>query len=126
MIPYPDGERARFPVLFLLPLSLSLTTESGFPSVDSETAASAVRNLNGVLVSGRPLSIAFQQDTESTARLGDPDSLQSMIREPPRGREPDRGMNSTDAISQTLAAIPPGELDDILARMKVSRETACV
>ncbi|KAL7414678.1 hinge domain of cleavage stimulation factor subunit 2-domain-containing protein [Mrakia frigida] len=99
----------------------------GFGFVDfyhSETAASAVRNLNGTLIGGRPLTVAFQDGIESAAfrptgqDSNNVDPIQALLNNPPRGKQPERGVNSTDAISQTLAAIPPGQLEEVLGRMK--------
>lgn len=39
----------------------------------------------------------------------------------PQGQPLPNGLASTDAISQTLAAIPPNQLLDILGQMRVSR-----
>jgi hypothetical protein len=88
-----------------------------------ETAASAVRNLNGYLVSGRPLTISPQQDgssREAAAAGDDANALHALVTDPPRGIVPPQGVKATDAISQTLAAIPQGQLEEVLARMKVS------
>ena len=83
-----------------------------------------MRNLNGHLVAGRPLGVAFQSEGESAASgSADSDPIHALLNNPPQGRVPDRGTNSTDAISQTLAAIPPGQLEEVLGRMKVSRAT---
>ncbi|CED82741.1 mRNA cleavage and polyadenylation factor I complex, subunit RNA15 [Phaffia rhodozyma] len=93
----------------------------GFVDFYSETAASAVRNLNGYLINGRPLSVTFQMDTDHNVHLSasvDPNSPQALLQNPPRGRELDRGALATDAITQTLAAIPAGQLEEVLGRMK--------
>lgn len=73
-----------------------------------------------MLVSGRPLTISRQQDTDGQQAAADPSSVHSLLMDPPSGIPPPRGVNATDAISQTLAAIPQGQLEEVLARMKVS------
>ncbi|UZJ51268.1 hypothetical protein CBS101457_000588 [Exobasidium rhododendri] len=118
---------------------------------DSETAASAVRNLNDKEVGGRPMRIDFadvdpmfegrttqmgQVDSanQGAARGGPPPALrgsragavpgaqqQSERQLPPnlpKGQILPPGVDATDSISQTLAALPPNQLLDIMSQMK--------
>ena len=96
----------------------------GAPS-DSETAASAVRNLSGRPLPApfnRALTITFQQaDLPPSGSSTNPltaDDPRTLLLQPPRGREPDRGVRPIDAITQTLAAVPAGQLEEVLGRMK--------
>lgn len=78
---------------------------------DPETAASAVRNLNEVEVGGRALRLDFAEV--------DPMLDSDMAPPHPKGATPlPAGVSPTDAISQTIAALPPNQLLDILTQMK--------
>ena len=89
---------------------------------DPETAASAVRNLNEVEVGGRPLRLDFaEQDpmSEGGARRGDGGASSRAGPPPlPPGVALPPGVPSADAISQTIASLPPNQLLDILTQMK--------
>lgn len=88
--------------------------------VDSETAASAVRNLNDVEVGGRPLRLDFAEvdpmldSGDRAARSRTPGGLPPM----PSGVMPPPGVPSTDVITRTIASLPPHQLIDILTQMK--------
>lgn len=116
---------------------------------DAETAASAVRNLNDKDVGGRPMRIdyadvdpMFEGRTTSMGQVEGEDLApgrgpRRMMRggatgmgggtgpgrplppNLPQGQPLQPGVGATDAISQTLAALPPNQLLDILAQMKV-------
>lgn len=116
---------------------------------DAETAASAVRNLNDKEVGGRPMRIDFADvDPMFEGRTTTMGQVEGEELAPGRGtgrsrgggnRAPDRGhsahrplppnlpkgqplphgASATDAISQTLATLPPNQLLDILGQMKV-------
>ncbi len=133
-------------------------------SLDPETAASAIRNLNNIQVSGRPLRVSSagedpkmerqgmhggvapqrlaaqqsgaqpmggpgpqgwggmqQQQQQQAPPLQQPGSGGAGIGQGlPPGQPLPPGMQATDAISQTLAALPPSQLLDIMSQMKVS------
>ncbi|EFY85143.1 hypothetical protein J3458_002923 [Metarhizium acridum] len=99
---------------------------------DTDSASSAVRNLNDFEVMGRKLRVDFSNEQKS----GDDDNSQSMsnptngtptnaygaqaISLPPlpAGKEIPPGLTCTDAISRTLNTLPPSQLLDILGQMK--------
>ena len=115
---------------------------------DVETAASAVRNLNDKDIGGRNLRIDYAdvdpmfegrttsrgqvEGEEVGPRRGAPPNRRgpnapgSQQAPPPpqlppnlpQGRPLQPGQGASDAISQTLAALPPNQLLDILAQMK--------
>lgn len=80
-----------------------------------------MRNLNEVEVGGRPLRLDFadadpMQDNE---RRGDGRGRTPVGAPPlPAGTMPMPGVSSTDAITQTIASLPPNQLMDILTQMK--------
>lgn len=94
---------------------------------DPETAASALRNLQGVEVGGRGLRLDFA-DTEDAppSRRGDrppgggggggtgPPPSKPL----PPGVQLPPGASAVDSITQTLATIPPSQLLDIMGQMK--------
>jgi cleavage stimulation factor subunit 2 len=109
---------------------------------DRETAASAVRNLNNVEVGGRPLRIDLadsdpflegkttvrgeiievgrddhhkDRDRDTSSRPQDSRHFLSAL---PPGLSVPLGSTSLDMISQTLAAMDPKELMEILAQTK--------
>jgi cleavage stimulation factor subunit 2 len=111
---------------------------------DHETALSAVRNLNGTDVGGRPLRIdladsdpflegkttvrgelldgGYPGPSEPRSRgsrnsSNDPESFLASL---PPGKVPPPGISALDSISQTLAGMPPSQLMEVLAQMKVS------
>ncbi len=110
---------------------------------DHETALSAVRNLNGADVGGRPLRIdladsdpflegkttvrgelldsGYPGPSEPRSRGGrsaasDPESFLANL---PPGKPLLPGQSALDSISQTLASMPPTQLMEVLAQMKV-------
>lgn len=101
---------------------------------DPETAASALRNLQGVEVGGRGLRLDFA-DTEDAppskrgppgpGGLAGPGNIGrggpgDVVPKPlPPGVNLPPGVSAVDSISQTLAAMPPGQLLDIMSQMKV-------
>ena len=101
---------------------------------DPETAASALRNLQGVEVGGRGLRLDFADtdDAPPSKRGGPPGGGGGPPRDMGRGGMGDvqpkqlppgvpmaPGASSQDTISQTLATMPPGQLLDIMSQMKV-------
>ncbi|KAJ3163276.1 Cleavage stimulation factor subunit 2 [Geranomyces variabilis] len=106
---------------------------------DSETAASAVRNLNNYDVGGRQLRIDFaESDKEDNGPGGPPPPRQQQMddRRPPMGQQqpmhapaqlvppiqqhaPPPAQSSVEDINKTLAAYPPEQMLEVLAQMKV-------
>ncbi|KAM0788319.1 hypothetical protein ACM66B_001462 [Microbotryomycetes sp. NB124-2] len=109
---------------------------------DPETAASALRNLQGVEVGGRGLRLDFAESEEGSASKrarrqgggagagagsGDYGSMAAggafgAGNEPPRPLPPGvplaPGASATDSISHTLGTMPPAQLLDIMSQMK--------
>ncbi|KAH8905082.1 hypothetical protein BR93DRAFT_763512 [Coniochaeta sp. PMI_546] len=101
---------------------------------DSDSAASAVRNLNDHEIMGRKLRVDFSnegtddndrdggghnQNNPSTNGNGHQASHQPVSLPPlPPGKELPPGVTCTDAISRTLNTLPPAQLLDVLAQMK--------
>ena len=113
---------------------------------DHETALSAVRNLNNTEVGGRPLRIDLadsdpflegkttvrgeildggypgpseprsQWRPGGAPRSNDPESFLANV---PPGIPVPKGSTALDSISQTLATMPPNQLMEVLAQMKV-------
>ncbi|GAO19857.1 hypothetical protein UVI_02048970 [Ustilaginoidea virens] len=99
---------------------------------DTDSASSAVRNLNDFEVMGRKLRVDFSNEQKSgdddsnhipsnptngvaTSHYGaQPSSLPPL----PTGKEIPPGLSCTDAISRTLNTLPPSQLLDILTQMK--------
>ncbi|KAL6696302.1 hinge domain of cleavage stimulation factor subunit 2 domain-containing protein [Trichoderma pleuroticola] len=106
---------------------------------DTDSASSAVRNLNEYEIMGRKLRVDFSNEQKS----GDDDgqtpgqnigasnggaasnySSQSTPLPPlPAGKEIPPGLTCTDAISRTLNTLPPPQLLDILSQMKTLATT---
>jgi hypothetical protein len=101
---------------------------------DHETAQSAVRNLNGKDVGGRPLRIDLADSdpllegrTTSHGELLDDrrrppppaPSTESWLAGLPQGPRPPPGKSSTDVITDVLASIRPEQAYDVLRDMKV-------
>lgn len=135
----------------VFPRSSPLISEVHVPRLppDHETAESAVRNLNGTDVGGRPLRIDMAESdpllegkTTNRGELipGENDGSSSGYPEPrrlgdrssdsstesidlseglPPGRPPPPGVSTLDAISQNLATMDPTQLTEVLAQMKV-------
>ena len=88
---------------------------------DAETAASAVRNLNDVEVGGRPLRLDF---AEVDPMLDNGRDRKGVSMSAPTGMALPPGVSATDAITQTIASLPPQQLMDILVQMKSLTATA--
>ena len=101
---------------------------------DHETAQSAVRNLNGKDVGGRPLRIDLADSdpllegrTTSHGELLDDrrrpvppaPSTESWLTSLPQGSRPPPGKSSTDVITDVLASVRPEQVYDVLRDMKV-------
>ena len=115
---------ALHPTLYHLPFT---------PHPDHDTALSAVRNLNNIEVKGRNLRIDLadsdpQLEGKTTVRgelidgpersRGPPDP-NAFLKTLPPGVPVPPGSTCLDTISHILASIPPGQLMEILAQMKV-------
>ncbi|KAL7792994.1 hinge domain of cleavage stimulation factor subunit 2 domain-containing protein [Trichoderma ceciliae] len=101
---------------------------------DTDSASSAVRNLNEYEIMGRKLRVDFSNEQKSTdddsqtpgqntgASNGGAASGYSSQPTPlpplPAGKEIPPGLTCTDAISRTLNTLPPPQLLDILSQMK--------
>ncbi|KAF7563503.1 hypothetical protein G7046_g610 [Stylonectria norvegica] len=103
---------------------------------DTDSASSAVRNLNDYEIMGRKLRVDFSNEQKG----GDDDNNQgssghnphasngggamnynsqpSTLPPLPSGKELPAGITCTDAISRTLETLPPPQLLDILVQMK--------
>lgn len=90
---------------------------------DAETAASAVRNLNEVEVGGRPLRLDFAEMDPMAEGGRDSGKIPAMAPFPGGAPLPP-GVSSTDAITHTIASLPPHQLMDILTQMKALTNTA--
>ncbi|WFD42465.1 hypothetical protein MPSI1_001110 [Malassezia psittaci] len=90
---------------------------------DAETAASAVRNLNEVEVGGRALRLDFADMDPMAENNKDSSRAQSMAPFPGGAPLPP-GISSTDAITHTIASLPPHQLMDILTQMKSLTNTS--
>ncbi|KAI5450445.1 hypothetical protein NCC49_003068 [Naganishia albida] len=121
---------------------------------DHETALSAVRNLQEVVVNGRNLRVELSTDEPYKPRDGrgppgpgagsgpggpGPMGIGMGMNAPRPGMPPPPGVNmnmlppgqdvppgqkATDVISKTLASIPPGKLEDVLTGMKTLVQTS--
>ncbi|KAI1082986.1 hypothetical protein F5B20DRAFT_492331 [Whalleya microplaca] len=105
---------------------------------DADSAASAVRNLNDYEIMGRKLrvdystegrvdgddnnnnntSTGYGQTSNGTSHLPSQPTPAGSLPPLPPGVTLAPGVSATDAISQTLSALPPTQLLDILAQMK--------
>jgi cleavage stimulation factor subunit 2 len=65
---------------------------------------------------------SFSSATSSGSSAEDAE-LSAFLASLPEGKDLPRGMSSMDAISQALAAMPPGQLIEVLAQMKVNFST---
>jgi cleavage stimulation factor subunit 2 len=108
----------------LIAYSYLLTASTGFCEYyDVDTAASAVRNLNGVAeVRGRLLRVDFAQpdikdmpkdQRGARDKFGLPPLPPGVILPP--------GVNPAEQVHNKLSNIPPEQLLDILHQMKVGR-----
>ncbi|KAM4055000.1 hinge domain of cleavage stimulation factor subunit 2 domain-containing protein [Hirsutella rhossiliensis] len=103
---------------------------------DTDSASSAVRNLNDYEIMGRKLRVDFSNEQKSggdddagnnqpssamnlhAANGGGTFSQPSTLPQLPAGKEIPAGLTCTDAISRTLNTLPPPQLLDILGQMK--------
>lgn len=109
---------------------------------DHDTAASAVRNLNGTEVNGRPLRIDladsdpfFEGKTTKSGRTRPEDDsrptrfgpVEDKNADPlanlPKGIPIPPGSDALTTITTSLAAVPPAQMLDILGQMKVIHST---
>ncbi|KAK9382077.1 uncharacterized protein V2V93DRAFT_366386 [Kockiozyma suomiensis] len=84
---------------------------------DSETAASAVRNLNNYELNSRPLRVDFSHETSIGPGIltSGKDSLASSL---PVGTPPPPNLSTPEAISQTLSSFTPPQMLNILQELK--------
>ncbi|KOS19243.1 Cleavage stimulation factor subunit 2 [Escovopsis weberi] len=99
---------------------------------DTDSASSAVRNLNEYEIMGRKLRVDFSNEQKSGDDDNSPSgqnpgapngmpaypSPQTALPPLPAGKEIPPGLTCTDAISRTLNTLPPPQLLDILSQMK--------
>ncbi|KAF8336976.1 uncharacterized protein EI90DRAFT_3144608 [Cantharellus anzutake] len=92
---------------------------------DHETAASAVRNLNGTEVKGRPLRIdladsdpSLEGKTTFRGELDSGDSKSSVLSIPPGVAVPP-GLTPLDVISNVLGTVRPAQLMEVMGHMKI-------
>ncbi|KAL9130328.1 MAG: hypothetical protein Q9217_001467 [Psora testacea] len=104
---------------------------------DTDSAASAVRNLNGYEIMGRELRVDFShvggKDPDATPANYNTQQQQPPPQMPPNGYQPPQpgalpplppgvdlpaGLTCPDAISKTLSTLAPAQLLDILSQMK--------
>ncbi|KAH7162896.1 hinge domain of cleavage stimulation factor subunit 2-domain-containing protein [Dactylonectria estremocensis] len=102
---------------------------------DTDSASSAVRNLNDYEIMGRKLRVDFSNDQKSTdddnqgpsghnahgsngAAPTNYNTQSSSLPPLPSGKELPPGVTCSDAISRTLETLPPPQLLDILVQMK--------
>ncbi|KAF4453867.1 hypothetical protein F53441_3553 [Fusarium austroafricanum] len=107
---------------------------------DTDSASSAVRNLNDYEIMGRKLRVDFSNEQKSSDDDKDPGvsnynphvsngaqpsySAQPSTLPPlPAGKELPHGVTCADAISRTLETLPPPQLLDILSQMKTLATT---
>ncbi|KAM0353598.1 hypothetical protein ACHAPU_001611 [Fusarium lateritium] len=107
---------------------------------DTDSASSAVRNLNDYEIMGRKLRVDFSNEQKSTDDDKDPgtsgysqhisngavpnyNAQPSTLPPLPAGKELPHGVTCTDAISRTLETLPPPQLLDILSQMKTLATT---
>lgn len=102
---------------------------------DADAAASAVRNLNDYEIMGRKIRVDWPHNNEKDSVPTDyPQDSQPMIQDPsqqmqqipgsaplpplPPGVEVPPHLDCPNAISHTLASLPPNQLLDVLTQMK--------
>ncbi|KAF4124169.1 cleavage stimulation factor subunit 2 [Geosmithia morbida] len=97
---------------------------------DTDSASSAVRNLNDYEIMGRRLRVDFSNDQKSAdddrdqappghgANSTGPSTQTGSIPPLPAGKDLPPGVKCADAISQTLHTLPPTQLLDIVYQMK--------
>ena len=102
-------------------LRLVVDRDSGRPRgygfcefADRETAASAVRNLNGYEIDGRALRVDFSDSDSGPSRSSQPEDLQPQ--QPPPQQQ--QQMVATDAITQIIGSLNANQLFDVMSQMK--------
>ncbi|KAK7208543.1 hypothetical protein BZA70DRAFT_274016 [Myxozyma melibiosi] len=85
---------------------------------DSETAASAVRNLNNYELNNRALRVDFSHETSIGPNVLTSGNKESLISSLPTGTPPPPNLSTPDAISQTLSAFTPPQMLNILQELK--------
>ncbi|OAA67590.1 Nucleotide-binding, alpha-beta plait [Cordyceps fumosorosea ARSEF 2679] len=104
---------------------------------DTDSASSAVRNLNDYEIMGRKLRVDFSHEQKAADDDYTPSAVttapngsshmaaQQQLQPPssslpplPPGKDIPPGLTCTDAISRTLNTLPPAQLLDILTQMK--------
>lgn len=94
---------------------------------DVDAAASAVRNLNDYEINGRKIRVDYPHNNEKDSipqdynqqdSIGAPQGQAPGLPPLPPGTELAPNLKSGDAISQTLSALPPQQLLDVLTQMK--------
>ncbi|QPC74846.1 hypothetical protein HYE68_005598 [Fusarium pseudograminearum] len=102
---------------------------------DTDSASSAVRNLNDHEIMGRKLRVDFSNEQKGSDDDKDPstsgynmhasngaatnyNAQPSTLPPLPSGKELPPGVSCTDSISRTLQTLPPAQLLDILSQMK--------
>lgn len=95
---------------------------------DADSAASAVRNLNDYEVQGRKIRVDWPHNNDKNAAPPNYDQTAtidgangqpgSTLPPLPPGTDLPPNLKCTDSISQTLNAIPPAQLLDVLTQMK--------
>uniref|UniRef100_A0A914EHT1 RRM domain-containing protein n=1 Tax=Acrobeloides nanus TaxID=290746 RepID=A0A914EHT1_9BILA len=87
--------------------------------VEPQIADSAIRNLNGFEIGGRPLRIDSAANGERSAE--ETQQLQSVltgqVEESPYGPEPEAG-KAPEAIARTVASLPPERMFELMKEMK--------
>ncbi|KAJ5815683.1 hypothetical protein N7474_007460 [Penicillium riverlandense] len=126
---------------------LMMNPETGKPKgygfadfADADAAASAVRNLNDYEIMGRKIRVDWPHNNEKDSMPPDySDQTQPQFQEPapvpqpapgsallpplPPGVELPPHLDCPNAISHTLASLPPNQLLDVLTQMKALAQT---
>lgn len=99
---------------------------------DSDSAASAVRNLNNFELKGRKLKVDYANDKGDRHELAASDSYPppsfmsgpaagtgpSALPTLPAGTELPPGISATTAVDQTLGTLPPAQLVDVISQVQ--------
>ena len=85
---------------------------------DSETAASAVRNLDNYEIMGRKLRVDFSHEGAAPDDYVQQQQQQQQTITIPPGADLPEGISAPDAISNTLKQLPVPQLLEILTQMK--------
>ncbi|KAJ5170139.1 Nucleotide-binding alpha-beta plait [Penicillium coprophilum] len=104
---------------------LMMNPETGKPKgygfadfADADAAASAVRNLNDHEVMGRKIRVDWPHNNEKDSIPPDYSQQLSAAAPLPPGVELPPQIDCPNAISHTLASLPPNQLLDVLTQMK--------